>query len=127
MSLALTVQIRGIVRENAAAEAWHEGEKKSTANRKEAEWKNSIGVSVDDDEVRTPAQELALQRIGVTGAVLANVPRITPLLKRADGGLKTVLAAMRLAAGDETISAFLCRYDAIPRRTAPACPSKLWQ
>ena len=45
---------------------------------------------------------------------LATLPQITPLFKRADGGLKGVIEAMRFASQDETIAGFLKKYDSIP-------------
>src|SRR6266567_5671939 len=44
----------------------------------------------------------ALRRLRVTAKELEAAPQITPLLKKADGGLKRVLMAMRLAQ-DEVI------------------------
>ena len=55
----------------------------------------------------------ALLRLGITSQQLAEAPQITPLLKQADGGLKQVMDAMRLAP-DETISAYLRKHDSIP-------------
>jgi hypothetical protein len=55
----------------------------------------------------------ALQRLGVSEEALAAAPAITPLLKRAEGGLRHVLTAMRFAP-DEVITAFLRKYDSIP-------------
>lgn len=55
----------------------------------------------------------ALKRLGVSQADLDAAPQISPLLKKADGGLKQVLAAMRFAP-DEVITAFLRKYDSIP-------------
>ena len=55
----------------------------------------------------------ALQRLRVSEEALATAPAITPLLKKAEGGLKQVLAAMRFAP-DEVITAFLRKYDSIP-------------
>jgi hypothetical protein len=46
--------------------------------------------------------------------LLAKTPQISPLFEKAEGGLKTVLNAMRFYAGDETIAAFLKKYDSIP-------------
>jgi hypothetical protein len=53
---------------------------------------------------------------------LVAAPEITPLFKNAEGGLNAVLGAMRFAAQDETIAAFLKQYDKIPvgdRRRIP--------
>ncbi len=57
----------------------------------------------------------------VTAKELEAAPQITPLLKKADGGLKRVLMAMRLAQ-DEVISVFLEKYDAIPARDRDSLP-----
>jgi hypothetical protein len=56
----------------------------------------------------------AIRRLGVTEKELAAAPQISGLLKRADGGLKQVIAAMRLASEDEVIASFLKKYDSIP-------------
>ena len=56
----------------------------------------------------------ALRRLDVSPADLDAAPQITPLLKKASGGLKQVMAAMRFAP-DEVITAFLRKYDTIPR------------
>jgi hypothetical protein len=63
----------------------------------------------------------ALKRLGVSQADLDAAPQITPLLKKADGGLKRVLAAMRFAP-DEVITTFLRKYDAIPRGDRERAP-----
>ena len=55
----------------------------------------------------------ALLRLGITSQQLAEAPQITPLLRQADGGLKQVMDAMRLAP-DEIIVTFLRKYDSIP-------------
>ena len=55
----------------------------------------------------------ALRRLDVSSADLDAAPQITPLLKNAQGGLKQVMAAMRLSP-DEVIFAFLRKYDSIP-------------
>jgi hypothetical protein len=64
---------------------------------------------------------MALKRIGVTAEQLAAAPQITPLLKRAEGGLDQVLTAMRFAP-DEMIGAFLEKYDAIPETDRERLP-----
>ena len=56
----------------------------------------------------------ALKRLGVDVLSLRSAPEITPMLKNADGGLKSVLGAMRFVADDPTIQAFLEKYDSIP-------------
>jgi hypothetical protein len=90
--------------------------KRKPTNRKEAEWKRitrSAKAIEDDGDRRTPATLKALRSLGVSEQDLSTVPRITDLLRLADGGLKTVVAALRLSPGDETISAFLRRYDSL--------------
>lgn len=54
----------------------------------------------------------ALRRLGITEAQLAGIPRITRILEHAEGGLATVLAALRLSGESEAV-AFLSRYDAL--------------
>jgi hypothetical protein len=56
----------------------------------------------------------ALKRLKVKPEALASAPQITPLFKNAEGGLPTVLDAMRFSIQDEDIAAFLKKYDAIP-------------
>jgi hypothetical protein len=55
----------------------------------------------------------ALKRLKVSAQQLLATPQITPLLKRADGGLAQVLMAMRFCP-DPIIAAFLKKYDAVP-------------
>jgi hypothetical protein len=55
----------------------------------------------------------ALKRLHISKAQLAESPQITPLLKKADGGLDQVIMAMRFSPDDIT-AAFLKKYDAIP-------------
>jgi hypothetical protein len=55
----------------------------------------------------------ALRRLRVSPRDLAAAPQITPLLKEAAGGMKTVLSAMRLSS-DPAILSFLKKYDALP-------------
>ena len=45
---------------------------------------------------------------------MESLPAITPLFKNAEGGLKSVLNAMRFCAQDEIIAEFLKKYDSIP-------------
>jgi len=54
----------------------------------------------------------ALRRLNVTPEQLAAAPQITPMLKRAEGGIEQVLAAMRFAS-DEIVATFLKKYDSI--------------
>jgi hypothetical protein len=62
------------------------------------------------DETRTAS---ALRRLSVSPEALAAVPQITPLLKKAEGGLDQVIDAMRFAP-DPLIAAFLQKYDSVP-------------
>jgi hypothetical protein len=55
----------------------------------------------------------ALKRLRVTRTQLAEAPEITTMLKRADGGMQQVYAAMRFSP-DDVIFTFLKKYDAIP-------------
>jgi len=55
----------------------------------------------------------ALRRLKVSPLTLAAVPEISPLLKKADGGIRQVIDAMRFAP-DEVTSAFMKKYDAVP-------------
>jgi hypothetical protein len=55
----------------------------------------------------------ALRRLHVSPGKLAVAPQITPLLKRAEGGLGQVFTAMRFSP-DEVIVAFLKKYDSVP-------------
>ena len=56
----------------------------------------------------------ALKRLKIKPEQLEEIPRITLLFKKAEGGLRMVLNAMRFSSGDETIAAFLKKYDSIP-------------
>lgn len=56
----------------------------------------------------------ALKRLKVKSEQLATLPQITRMFRKADGGLKTVLAAMRFSAQDEVIATFLKKYDSLP-------------
>jgi hypothetical protein len=56
----------------------------------------------------------ALRRLKIKPEVMASLPEITPLFKNAEGGLPTVLNAMRFCAQDEVIAAFLEKYDSLP-------------
>jgi hypothetical protein len=60
-----------------------------------------------------------MKRLGVTPDQVAEVDQITPIFKNAEGGLKAVLEAMRFSSQDETIGAFLKKYDSIPERDHP--------
>lgn len=58
------------------------------------------------------ANEAALRRLGVSAKELAAAPEITSLLKRADGGLRQCLSAMRFST-DPLIVRFFTKYDAL--------------
>jgi hypothetical protein len=58
------------------------------------------------------ANQAALRRLGVSAKELAAAPAITPLLKRADGGIKATLAAMRFS-NEPVIRAFLAKYNSL--------------
>jgi len=83
--------------------------------RQEAQWSRitQSAMTVDhDDAPQGPRNALALRRLGVTPEQLAAAPQITPLLELADGGLPTVLSAMRSSA-DPLIRTFLAKYDSV--------------
>lgn len=61
---------------------------------------------------RPDANEAALLRLGVSAKELRAAPEITSLLKRADGGLKACLAAMRFSS-DPLIIRFFAKYDSL--------------
>jgi len=63
----------------------------------------------------------ALRRLRVKPEELEAVPQITPLLQKADGGMKQVIMAMRFSP-DEIISTYLKKYDAIPLGDRNALP-----
>jgi hypothetical protein len=64
----------------------------------------------------------ALRRLKVKRETLERAPEITPLFNQAEGGLQAVLGAMRFAAQDEVIAAFLKKYDAIPAGDRQSLP-----
>jgi hypothetical protein len=59
-------------------------------------------------------KEEALRRLKIKPEIIASLPEITPLFENAEGGLKTVLNAMRFCAQDEVIATFLEKYDSLP-------------
>jgi hypothetical protein len=61
---------------------------------------------------RPGANEAALRRLGVSAKELGAAPEITSLLKRADGGLRQCLAAMRFS-DEPLIRAFFSKYDSL--------------
>jgi len=70
----------------------------------------AMAVATAGNEVTRHTQ--ALSRLHVSPEALAKAPPITPILQRAHGGMKVVLAGMRLAQ-DEVISTFLEKYDTV--------------
>jgi hypothetical protein len=64
--------------------------------------------------VKVNRKKEALRRLKIKPEQLESSPRITPMFKKAEGGLRAVLNAMRFSAADESIAAFLKKYDAIP-------------
>jgi hypothetical protein len=81
------------------------------------EFANASGSKLKDvkaitkDKVDRTAN--ALKRLRISPKELASVPQITPLLKKADGGLEQVLTAMRFSP-DAIIATFLEKYDTVP-------------
>ena len=84
--------------------------RKQTAARKRI----SAFASGNGSKKTVSRSAAALKRLGVSEETLAAAPAITPVLKRAEGGLKQVIAAMRLAQADKVIAMFLKKYDSIP-------------
>ena len=66
------------------------------------------------DREKAEKRKQANKWLGVKDEDLTQNPQITPLLKKASGGLKALLDAMRFAADDPDISRFLAKYDAVP-------------
>jgi hypothetical protein len=66
-----------------------------------------------DRAIKVDRDLALLKRLGVSEESLDQAPQITPLLKKASGGLKAVLSALRLAQQDEVIKAFLAKYDSL--------------
>jgi hypothetical protein len=86
-----------------------------TSGQKNARSSKLINVEkVPRDRAIKVDRDLALlKRLGVSEEILDTAPQITPLLKKATGGLKAVLSALRLAQQDEVIKAFLAKYDSL--------------
>lgn len=78
--------------------------------------RNKGSLTVQDKEKRAQG---ALRRLGVKREELARCPAISPILKKARGGLRALLSAMRLAADDPDIGKFLEAYDGIPPSDLP--------
>ena len=62
-------------------------------------WKNVVRITSqsDDDAPRSASQMQALAHIGVSKEALDAAPQIGDMLKLCDGGMKSVLSAMRFA------------------------------
>lgn len=73
-------------------------------------------LSLKDKEKRAQG---ALRRLGVSREDLSRCPSISPILKKARGGLRALLSAMRLAADDPDIGKFLEAYDSVPTSDLP--------
>ena len=86
---------------------------KENENSSVAKEKNPLPVPKPFQSV--DRQREALKRLQVKAEELEKAPKITSLLKKAKGGLKATLAAMRFVQGDEVIAAFLSKYDSIPK------------
>jgi hypothetical protein len=83
--------------------------RKETAARKRI-----LALANGNGSKRASRSADALRRLNVTEQELMAAPEISPLLKRAGGGLKGVISALRMAQGDKLITKFLKRYDSIP-------------
>ena len=59
--------------------------------------------------------EEALKRLGVDPEDLEYCPKITPILEQAEGGLPSVMDALRFGSGDLAIRTFLEKYDSISK------------
>ena len=89
---------------------------------KDEENESSLQIESEDEDVLLTVKERektykarqANKWLGVKDEDVAQAPQITPLLKKASGGLKALLDAMRFAADDPDISRFLDKYDAVP-------------
>lgn len=66
----------------------------------------------NDQRKHTKQRAGALRRLGVAPEKLLGLPRITHILDHAEGGLPTVVAALRLS-DDDDARKFLDRYDAV--------------
>lgn len=82
---------------------------------KQAEWDRIAKASpcYEGDRPLSANTLVALKRHDVSVAALCAVPQITPLLKVADGGMKTIYSAMRMAQNDQVIAAYLAKYDSL--------------
>lgn len=71
-----------------------------------------MAVPVPKPMVSVKRSADALKRLCVSADELATAPQITPLLRSAAGGMRSVIAAMRLVP-DEVTASFLAKYDSI--------------
>jgi hypothetical protein len=79
------------------------------------QWRRAIKAGADSEaSLLTKRIRPALKRLGVSERQLAQAPVISPMLSLVEGGMKTILSAMRFAP-DATISAFLAKYDSLSR------------
>lgn len=74
--------------------------------------------------LQTEENRSALRRLGVTVQQLLSVPEITPQLKKAEGGLKQCMSAMRFSRKDPVIHQFLVKFDSL---SAHDCRSVPWE
>ena len=66
---------------------------------------------LNDSQLR--AQE-ARNRLGITPEQMRRVPRIAPILECVEGGVESVIEALRFSQEDESARAFLQKYDSVP-------------
>lgn len=93
--------------------------KKTSAGTRESGSKNTLPVPRPLVDIKRSAS--ALKRLQITPEALDEVPRITSILKNADGGLSQVVSAMRLSDA-EVIQTFLEKYDSIPKGDLKVLP-----
>ena len=58
--------------------------------------------------------EEARKRLGITPEQMRRVPRIAPILECVEGGVESVIEALRFSQEDESARAFLQKYDSVP-------------
>jgi hypothetical protein len=58
--------------------------------------------------------EEARKRLGITPEQMRGVPRIAPILECVEGGVESVIEALRFSQEDESARAFLQKYDSVP-------------
>ena len=62
---------------------------------------------------KDPAED-ARKRLGITSEQMRGVPRIAPILECVEGGVESVIEALRFSQEDESARAFLQKYDSVP-------------